>query len=330
MPNQDSNFRLAMRRLYVILALTGLGSLIFLGCSSPSTTSSDQVTTVRMSDVGWSDITVTTAAVRVVLEAIGYQVDVEMLSVPVTYASLKNGDIDIFMGTWLPAQAQDLAPYLKDGSVEKVRVNLTGAKYTMAVPEYVALGGLTSFSDIDKFRDKLDGEIYGIEPGNDGNRLVLDMISEDKFGLGDFELVESSEQGMLAQVKRAVDRNEWIVFLGWAPHPMNARYDMTYLSGGEDVFGPDFGGATVTTVARAGFLDGCGNCRQLFDNIAFTLEMENTLMTAMLEDKIEPKAAALDWFRTHPEVLDQWLEGVVTLDGGDALPHVKRALGVTQ
>ena len=53
-------------------------------------------------------------------------------------------------------------------------------------------------------------------------------------------------------------------------------------------------------------------------------------MGAMLDEKKEPEAAAIEWFRAHPEVLDQWLDGVVTLDGKDALPHVKQALGVTQ
>jgi glycine betaine/proline transport system substrate-binding protein len=83
-------------------------------------------------------------------------------------------------------------------------------------------------------------QIYGIEPGNDGNRLIMDMIAANAFGLGDaeFEVVESSEQGMLAQVARASDRDEPIVFLGWEPHPMNANFDLTYLTGGDDWFGP--------------------------------------------------------------------------------------------
>ena len=84
---------------------------------------------------------------------------------------------------------------------------------------------MKSFKDIAKFKDKLDGKIYGIEPGNDGNRLILDMITADTFGLKGFDVVESSEQGMLAQVARATKRNEDVVFLGWAPHPMNANFE---------------------------------------------------------------------------------------------------------
>jgi glycine betaine/proline transport system substrate-binding protein len=36
-----------------------------------------------------------------------------------------------------------------------------------------------ALQDIAKFKDDLDGKIYGIEPGNDGNRLIIDMIDEE-------------------------------------------------------------------------------------------------------------------------------------------------------
>lgn len=188
----------------------------------PAAAADDQACrTVTFSDIGWTDITATTAVASVVLEALNYQPETELLSVPVTYASMKNGDVDVFLGNWMPTMEGDVRPYLEDGSVETLGANLTGAKYTLAVPRYVAEGGLTTFQDISKFEDELDGRIYGIEPGNDGNRLIQEMIQKDMFGLGDFELVESSEQGMLAQVSRSARRKQWVVFLGWAPHPMN-------------------------------------------------------------------------------------------------------------
>ena len=284
--------------------------------------------TVRFSDVGWTDITATTALTTTVLEALGYRSDVKVLSVPVTYASLKNKDIDVFLGNWMPTMEADIAPYRKDRSVETVRVNLEGAKYTLAVPKYTSDAGLKDFADIARFRDQLDGKIYGIEPGNDGNRLILDMIEKNKFGLKGFELVESSEQGMLAQVARAVKKKQHIVFLGWEPHPMNANFDMTYLSGGDDVFGPDFGGATVYTNVRAGYLDECPNVGAFLRNLGFTLAMENEVMSAILDDGAEPADAARAWLKAHPQVLDEWLAGVTTRDGGDAIAAVKAALGL--
>jgi glycine betaine/proline transport system substrate-binding protein len=155
---------------------------------------------IVFSDVGWTDITATTAATTVVLDALGYETDIKVLSVPVTYQSLAAGDIDVFLGNWMPTMEGDIAPYRDEGSVDTVRANLEGAKYTLATNAAGAALGIGNFADIAGQADALESQIYGIEAGNDGNRLILDMIAGDAFGLGGFELVESSEQGMLAQV----------------------------------------------------------------------------------------------------------------------------------
>jgi glycine betaine/proline transport system substrate-binding protein len=281
---------------------------------------------VRFSDVGWTDITATTAATSVVLQGLGYEPKTQVLSVPVTYASLKNKDIDVFLGNWMPTMEADVKPYTDDGSVEVVGVNLEGAKYTLAVPSYVAEGGLTDFADIANFREQLDGKIYGIEPGNDGNRLLQDMIDQNAFGLEGFELVESSEQGMLSQVKRAARRNDWVVFLGWEPHPMNSNFELTYLSGGDDWFGPDLGGATVYTNVRAGYTTDCPNVGKLLDNLKFSLTMENEIMGAILDAGEDPEAAAGAWLKENQDTLDLWLSGVTTLDGKDGIEAVKNHL----
>ncbi|MVA95692.1 choline ABC transporter substrate-binding protein [Nitratireductor sp. CAU 1489] len=282
---------------------------------------------VRFSDVGWTDITATTAATSVIIEALGYQPSVEILSVPVTYRSLASNDIDIFLGNWMPTMEADIRPYLDDGTVETITTNLEGAKYTLAVPKYTFDAGLQNFSDIAKFKDKLDGQIYGIEAGNDGNRLILDMIENDTFGLSSFELVESSEAGMLSAVSKAVGNKEDVVFLGWEPHPMNANIEMAYLAGGDDVFGPNYGGATVHTNVRAGYATECPNVGKLLENLVFSLKMENEIMGAILDDGAEPQAAAAAWLKANPDAIAPWLDGVTTLDGGDAMAAVKSALG---
>ena len=285
---------------------------------------------VRFSDVGWTDITATTAATSVVLEALGYETNTSVLSVPVTYTSLANGDIDVFLGNWMPTMEADIAPYRDAGTVDTVRANLEGAKYTLATNAHGAAAGIADFADIAAARDALDGEIYGIEPGNDGNRLILDMIAADAFGLGaaEFDVVESSEQGMLAQVARAVDRGEPIVFLAWEPHPMNANFDLTYLTGGDDWFGPDLGGATVYTNTRAGYVEACPNVGALLTNLEFSLAMENEIMGAILNDGADPVDAATAWMQANPDAVMGWLDGVTTIDGGDATAAVSSALGL--
>lgn len=288
----------------------------------------DSCATVRFSDVGWTDITATTAVATTLLDALGYETDVKVLSVPVTYTSLANNDLDVFLGNWMPTMEADIAPYREAGTVDIVGANLLGAKYTLATLKPLYDEGLKSFSDISLFADRLDNTIYGIEPGNDGNRLIIDMIDKNTFNLGDFKLVESSEQGMLSQVRRAAQRGEGVVFLGWEPHPMNANLDIEYLSGGDDIFGPDLGGATIYTNTRAGYVEECPNVGRFLQNLKFSLEMENEIMGAILDEGKEPEEAAEAWLKENPDVVEPWLEGVTTRDGGDALAAVKSDLGI--
>ena len=289
----------------------------------------DSCRTVRFADVGWTDITATTPLASRILEGLGSEPSSQALSVPVTYVSLKNRDIDVFLGNWMPTMEADVRPYLDDGSVEMIeRANLEGAKYTLAVPQYTFDAGLQMFQDIARFKDALDGKIYGIEPGNDGNRLILGMIDGNQFDLGGFDLVESSEQGMLAQVARAINRQQPIVFLGWEPHPMNAAFRMRYLGGGDEVFGPNYGGATVYTNVRGGYLTECPNVGRFVANLRFTLPMENEVMGAMLNDGEDAAAAAEAWLRKNPRAWEGWLDEVTTFDGAPGREAVRTSLGL--
>ncbi|WP_375554033.1 choline ABC transporter substrate-binding protein [Roseovarius mucosus] len=293
--------------------------------TGPAMANCDSVT---FADVGWTDITATTAATSLVLEALGYETEAKVLSVPVTYTSLAKGDIDVFLGNWMPTMEADIAPYREAGTVDTVRANLVGAKYTLATNAAGAALGINSFETIAQHADAIESTIYGIEPGNDGNRLILDMIEADAFGLKGFEVKESSEQGMLAQVSRADRREEPIVFLGWEPHPMNANHDLTYLTGGDDWFGPDLGGATIYTNTRAGYVAECPNVGKLLENLEFSLTMENEIMGAILNDGAKPEDAASNWLKANPDAIGPWLDGVTTKDGGDAMAAVKAALGL--
>lgn len=294
---------MGLRQIACRLALAIAAISLNTGLAWGADSSRPQCQTVRMSDIGWTDVTATTAVTSVLLEDLGYKTTITVLSVPVTYSAMKNRDIDLFLGNWMPSMEQDRAPFLKDGSVEVVRANLTGAKYTLAVPAYLYDAGLKDFSDIARFGDALGYRIVGLEAGNDGNRQVLSLIAKNAKGLGGFSLVESSEQGMLAEVERAVRDKKPILFLGWEPHPMNTRFQMRYLTGGDDSFGPNFGGATIYTNTRAGYSADCPNVGRLLKNLSFTLADESLLMGAILDDHQEPKAAAKAWIAKNPQTV---------------------------
>ena len=108
---------------------------------------------------------------------------------------------------------------------------------------------------------------------------------------------------MLAQVERAIAAKRPIVFFGWEPHPMNTRFDMRYLTGGDSSFGPNYGGATVYTNVRAGYLEECPNVGRLVRNLKFTLHGESEIMAGILERKLTPEAAAAEWLEANPDAL---------------------------
>jgi glycine betaine/proline transport system substrate-binding protein len=148
-----------------------------------------------------------------------------------------------------------------------------GAKYTLALPQYTYDKGLKDFSDIGKFKDSLKGKIFGIEPGNDGNRLVLDLIKGDKFGLKNFQLVESSEQGMLAEVQRATSHKEDVVFL--AGRPSDERQFQDRVSTGETTAASArISGGAVVTPTSAGWAERCPNAAKLISNLIYTVDIE--------------------------------------------------------
>lgn len=281
--------------------------------------------TVRYSDPGWTDITATNGVAAVLLQALGYVPDIATLSVPVGYEALKNGQSDLFLGNWLPAQEKFRADLEATGRIIELVRNLEGAKFTLAVNQAGADAGVADFADLDAHKEHFGGKIYGIEPGAPANQSIQAMIEADEFGLGDWELVESGEQAMLAQVVR--NSGTPTAFLAWAPHPMNEAIQITYLSGGDERFGPDFGGATVHTLARAEWVNSCPNAARLFSQLVFDVPMENMLMGKILDDGMDPQDAAREWIAANPDRLAEWLDGVTTLDGQPGLAAVETAIG---
>lgn len=284
--------------------------------------------TVTQSDPGWTDIAATNALSGVVLNALGYQQKVQNLSVALAFQGLKTGQVDVFLGNWMPAQEPVISKFTADGAIKVLGANLPAARFTLAVPDYVAAAGVKDFADLQKYADKFSHKIYGIAPGAPANQNLKKMLDKHDFGLQHWNLVESSESGMLAQVTRAVERKEWIVFLGWEPHAMNTRFKLTYLSGGDAYFGENYGRATVNTVTRKDFATQCPNLNHFFSQLKFDVALENAVITRVLDKQENVNDAARAELAKRPELLKGWLEGVTTRTGEPAQPAVEKALGL--
>ena len=280
----------------------------------------------RIGVVGWTDVVATSAVAATLLEGLGYQTKQITASQQIIFSGIDKQQIDFFLGYWKPAMDSNIQPFLDKGQVKVfAEPSLNDAIATLAVPSYAAEQGLRTFADIAKFKQQLDGKIYGIEPGTGANDNIQKMIDSNQFGLGDFKLIESSEAAMLAAVGRATTRKEPIVFVGWKPHPMNIQVQMTYLTGSEGVFGANEGAATVSTVTAPNYAERCPNINRLLTNLAFTAEQESQLMEPIMARE-DAKAVARKWLKDNPQVLRRFLDGVTTVDGRSGADSVLAVL----
>ena len=306
--------------------MRALLALFLLLSASASFADAPRCRDVGIADTGWADIALTNGTAEILLDALGYDATQTLVSLNLAFLSLEKGELDVFQGNWLPIQDKRFRRFFDEGSVEVVNTNLVGAKFTLAVPSYVSDDGVKTFADLARNADRFDRKIYGIEPGSNG--ALIDMVAANRFGLGGWEVIESSENAMLSQLKRAASKRQWIVFLGWEPHPMNVDFEIRFLAGGEREFGPDFGGAVVRTIARRGFITACPNVAKLFANLVYDLPFESQGMRLIVTDGLSSTEAALTMLKREPDKLAKWLRGVATFDGQPALPIVKSALGL--
>ncbi len=299
-------------------------AMLAIGAAAAQAAEPESCKTVRMADVGWSDNTAQNGLFKTVLKGLGYTPEDQVLALPVIIESLKNKDLDLFLDNWMPSNAANVQPYLDAKTIEMLDANLSGAGYGPVVPKYVADAGVKDVKDLAANADKFEKKFYGIEPGNDGNKIVQAKIDDPANGLQGWELVESSEQGMLAQAQKSMKKQEWIAFLGWTPHPVMGKMELVYLTGFEN---DGFGDAQIKTLTRAGYSAECGNVGKLLANLKFELPMESAIME-QIDAKVDGEVAASDWLKANPAVLDSWLAGVTTVDGQDGLAAVKKSLGL--
>ncbi|SMC25555.1 glycine betaine/proline transport system substrate-binding protein [Desulfacinum hydrothermale DSM 13146] len=273
--------------------------------------------------VNWPGVTVKTQVAAQILDAMGYPTKLKMVALPVLLRSMANEDLDVFVGAWVPTMSGLIGPYRKQGKIVEVATNLDETIYTLAVPKYVWDAGVKSHADLEKFGDKFGRKIIGIEPGNDGNQIVLDAIASNTYNLGKWKLVEGSAEAMMIAVNAAIKKGEWIVWLGWMPHWMNLVYDMKYLEDPEGIWGTDE--EVVKTLVRSGLPQESPEVVQFLRQFKVTPDIQNEWILKYSYEKGKPEKVAHDWIASHLGIVDQWVYGVKAADGRRGRSAVREA-----
>ena len=274
----------------------------------------------------WPGITVKTAIAEQLLNPLGYETSTQEIGLQVIYQGIESGDIDAFLGAWLPAQREMFDPRKESGVLIDVANNVDGAQMTLAVPEYLFEDGLQSFADLDDYRDQLDGEIHGFGAGSAASEILNNAIDNDTWGLGDWQLVDTSEVGMLSAARDAISREEPIVWVGWTPHWMNLELPMRYLEDPEDLFGENNGESDVLTLLRGDYAEANPNIVTFFEQFTFSAEEQSWMIQAFGQEERDLADVAEQWIVDHPERIEAMLADVTTTDGDPAWPVIEAEL----
>ncbi|WP_425348165.1 ABC transporter substrate-binding protein [Vreelandella olivaria] len=271
----------------------------------------------------WPGITVKTAIAEQLLNPLGYATSAHEIGLQVVYQGIESGDIDVFLGAWLPAQQEMFNPRKASGVLIDVANNVDGAQMTLAVPEYLYESGIQSFADLDEHRDQFNGQIHGFGTGSAASEILLDAIDNDTWGLGDWRLVDTSEVAMLSAARDAISREEAIVWVGWSPHWMNLELPMRYLNDPKNLFGENNGESDVLTLLRSEYADANPNVVTFFEQFTFTAEEQSWMIQAFGQEERDLTEVAVQWISNHPERIEAMLDDVTTTDGDPAWPVIK-------
>lgn len=276
----------------------------------------------------WPGITVKTAIAEKLLNPLGYQTSTNDIGLQVIYQGIESGDIDAFLGAWLPAQREMFNPRKESGVLIDVANNVDGAQMTLAVPEYLYESGIQSFADLDEHRDQFNGQIHGFGAGSAASEILHDAIDNDTWGLGDWRLVDTSEVAMLSAARDAISREEAIVWVGWTPHWMNLELPMRYLDDPENLFGENNGESDVLTLLRSEYADANPNVVAFFEQFTFTAEEQSWMIQAFGQEERDLSEVAEQWINEHPERIEAMLADVTTTDGDPAWPVIEESFNL--
>ncbi|MDE3724902.1 MULTISPECIES: glycine betaine ABC transporter substrate-binding protein [Nocardiopsis] len=256
---------------------------------------------VNIALIAWEEAIATTAMWQVILEEKGYDVTVTDVDVAPMYQGAANGDVDLFLDTWLPVTHAD---YWEDygDQLEDLGAWYDNARLTITVPSYVE--DVDSIADLEGRADDFGGRIVGIDPGAGLTRVTKEEAMPG-YGLdGDYELIESSTAAMLAELDSAIAEEEPIVVTLWRPHPAYAKHDLKDLEDPEGLMGD---AETIHAVGRSGFTEDYPDLAGWLETWEMTDDELASLEALTLDEYEDPQEGARVWLQDNTDFLERTL-----------------------
>jgi glycine betaine/proline transport system substrate-binding protein len=263
--------------------------------------------TLNFGVVAWSEALAEGELIKYIMEKeINQPVKITNPDIGVAYTAIANSDLDLFIEAWLPmtheaywdkiaSKVCDFGPIYEDASLG------------WAVPNYVPKEVFNSVADMGKaeVKKKCDGKIIGIDPGS-GLMQHSSLMMKKYPELKDWKLIEGSDYAMVASLKRAMQRKEWIVVTLWKPHFAFNRFDIRYIEDPRKILGTE---ERAHMIGRRDFMDVFPNeVSGFLSRLYFTIDQVNELVDLYEKDE---DTAAEKFTKNHPKLVHYWVTGEV-------------------
>jgi glycine betaine/proline transport system substrate-binding protein len=296
----------ACRRLLNLLLLLVVGALA-AGCSGLGAVSGGKEITLGY--IGWDENVAVSNLTKVVLEEeFGYVVELQLKDVEVVeqvFEGVAEGELDAFQDVWIPNHKNYLSEVEND--VEHLDPWFKGkTTQGIAVPYYM---DVRSLSELDQAGTDM---IVGLEPGSAVHPQIKNKVIPG-YDL-DMKLVESSTPAMLSELERAYEMREPIVFFGWSPHWMNARYDFRYLEDPKDLQGGFNDSAEISSIVNEDLSEDDPVAYEIIRSISLSKEQVNQ-MEADINEAGDPDAGVKAWLEDNRSVVQPWIDAAKKAQG---------------
>ncbi|MFC9396119.1 ABC transporter permease/substrate binding protein [Streptomyces sp. NPDC057027] len=289
----------------VVLALAA-GGMGFLGGSGGATSTTASGANgghgkkVGIGYIPWDEGIASTYLWKELLERRGYEVETKQLEAGALYTGLAGGQLDFQTDAWLPVtHAQYWKKY--QNKLEDLGSWYGPTSLELSVPSYVK--GVDSLADLKGKAGQFKGRIVGIEPSAGMMGILKDKVLKE-YGLeGEYEVVDGSTPGMLAELKRAYDRKEPVVVTLWSPHWAYSAHDLKKLKDPKGSWGKGDG---VHTLARKGFAAENPEVGAWLKNFSLT-EKQLTDLEAVIQEtgKGKEQQAVRTWLDRNPGLAEK-------------------------
>jgi glycine betaine/proline transport system substrate-binding protein len=253
--------------------------------------------------IEWDENVAVSNLTKVVLEEeFGYEVELRLTNESVVkqvFRDVASGDLDAFQDVWMPNHEDYLSEVEED--VEHLDPWFEGeTAQGLAVPYYM---DVRSLAELDRAGTDL---IIGIEPG----AAVHPQIKYEVIPGYDLEmmLVEGSTPAMLSELEKAYREREPMVFYGWSPHWMNARYDLRYLEDPRDLQGRFNNPAEISSIVNADLPDDDPVANAFLEAISLDEGQINQLEEEInAAGSANPEEGVRNWLEDHRGTVQPWI-----------------------